>query len=73
MSESVYFIIFAVILLGLIPIVPKMVAFRARVLRYFRWNRLANWHERNTAIITISVRIIFAVLAVYLFILGLGK
>lgn len=71
MSKSVAIIVIGVILLGIVPIVPKMLALRVRVLHFFRWNRLADWHERNARGIIIGVRLLFAALAVYLLMLAI--
>ncbi len=71
MSKSIVLVIIAAILLGLIPIIPRMVALRVRVLRFLHWNWFADWHERNAHGITVGVRIFLAVLAVYLLTLGL--
>ena len=70
MQQSTALILLAVVVLALIPIVPKMVALRVRVLRFVRLNRLADWHERHTGAITLAVRVMLGVLAAVLVYLG---
>jgi len=47
MQAQTYYIIAAVIMLGLIPLVPKMMNFRILVLRKLHLNWLANLHENH--------------------------
>jgi hypothetical protein len=71
MLQSVALFTLAVVLLGLLPIVPRIVAFRTGVLRWLHMYRFANWHERHAPAIVIVVRSIFVVLAIYLLVLVL--
>ena len=66
MAQDVALIAFAILLFVLIPIVPKMVGLRIRVLRWLKWNKLADWHERNITVLTPIIRSILFVLAIYL-------
>ena len=66
MTQDTALIIVAIILFALIPLVPKMVNLRIKVLRWFKWNWLADWHERNLTVLTPIVRTILVVLAIYL-------
>lgn len=66
MTQDTGLIIVALILFLLVPIVPKMVHLRVKVLRWFRLNWLADWHERNIRVLTPVVRTILIVLAIYL-------
>lgn len=66
MKESVYYFLVAAVLLALIPIVPKMITLRIRVLRFLRWKTLASWHERNFRGFVIGVRLTMAVIALTL-------
>ncbi|MHC4500989.1 MAG: hypothetical protein ACYS21_17960 [Planctomycetota bacterium] len=70
MKESVYYFIVAAVLLALIPIVPKMIAFRIRVLHFLRWKSLASWHERNFRGFVIGVRLIMVAIALTLIIVA---
>jgi hypothetical protein len=72
MNEQMYCIIAAVIALVLIPLVPKMICLRARVLRAVHWNSLAEWHERHLNVLVPIVRAILAAIAVVLLVLGLS-
>ena len=63
MSEQTLFLIFAVAILAMIPIVPKMVTFRIKVLRFLRLAGFADWHERNFRQVVIALRCIFVGLA----------
>lgn len=56
MSQNIALGLVAVLMIGLIPLVPKLIMFRVKVLRWFKWNRLADWHERNIKILTPIIR-----------------
>ena len=70
MSETIAVVIIAALLLGLVPIVPKMIAFRTNVLRTLHLNAFANWNERNASTLVVVVRSIFVVLAIFLLVLA---
>ncbi|MFH1372361.1 MAG: hypothetical protein ABII79_00980 [bacterium] len=71
MSEHVYYIIVAAILAGLIPLVPRMICLRIRVLRWLRWTGIADWHQRNFKPLVIIVRVIMLTIAVVMLVLGI--
>ena len=66
MTQNMALLIVAAIVVGLIPIVPKMVGLRIKVLRWLRLNRLADWHERNIKTLTPIVRGIMGAIALVL-------
>lgn len=70
MQQSTVLLSLAVVLLALIPLVPKMIQLRVRVLHFVRLDGLANWHERNVRAITFGVRILLGLLAIVLGYLG---
>lgn len=72
MQAQTYYIIAAVIMLGLIPLVPKMMNFRILVFRKLHLNWLANLHENHFRGFVIAVRIILAAMAVLLLLLAAG-
>jgi hypothetical protein len=73
MDRAHWFIIVGTAFLIIIPLVPKMIALRVRVLRYFHLYRLADWHERNARGITVGVRILFALAAAFLLVDGIRQ
>jgi len=70
MSQATALYIVAAIMLLLIPIVPKMVALRVRVLRFVRLRGLADWHERHIVGISLGIRIVLGALAALCVYLG---
>lgn len=70
MTEQTYFLIVAVVVFGLIPLVPRMIGLRTRVLYALRLRSLAGWHERNAGTLVVAVRAIFAATAVVLAVLA---
>lgn len=70
MAEHVYYILVATILVALLPLVPKMIAMRTRVLHILRLKCLAGWHERNAGTLVVVVRVIFTALAVVMAVLA---
>jgi len=73
MTEQAYYIIATLILVALLPLVPKMIALRTRVLYALRLCCLAGWHERNSATLVVAVRVIIAALAVILAVLAFAS
>lgn len=71
-AQSAY-IIAAVVLIGALPLVPKMMALRTRALYALRLRSLAAWHERNTGALIVVVRVIMTAVAVLLVILTCGR
>ena len=72
MQAQTYYIIAAVIMLGLIPLVPKMMNFRILVFRKLHLNWLANLHENHFKGFVIAVRIIMATIGLILLLLAAG-
>lgn len=70
MTKPTLHIVVVVILLGLVPLVPKMIALRTRVLHALHLNRLANWHDRNAATLVVVVRAIIVCVAVVVAVIG---
>jgi len=70
MTKQTWYIAAACILFGLLPLVPRMVALRTRVLYALHLRCLAGWHERNTGALIVVVRVSFVVIALFLAILA---
>ena len=69
MTEQTYCIVVALILVALLPLVPKMIALRTRVLHALRLRSLAGWHYRNAGTLVVAVRVIMMAIAVTLAVL----
>ena len=72
MQAQTYYIIGAVIMFGLIPLVPKMMNFRIFVFRKLHWNWLADLHEKHFKGLVMAVRIIIATIGAILLLLAAG-
>jgi len=70
MEIDTFYIILAVVLSLVLPLVPQMVRLRIRVLQWLGWNRLAAFHEEGFRRIVLVVRLIM--LAIILLLLGIG-
>jgi hypothetical protein len=70
MTQQLALYIIAVIVVGLIFIVPQILAFRIRLLHWLRWHRLADWHQRNIRILIPVFRAVLLVIATVLFLTG---
>ncbi len=70
MTEQTYYIVVALILVALLPLVPKMIALRTRVLYALHLRCLAGWHDRNAGTLVVAVRVIMAAIAVTLAVLA---
>lgn len=70
MAEHVYYIVVATILVAMLPLVPRMIALRTRVLHALRLRSLAGWHDRNASTLVVVVRLILAAIAVVLVVLA---
>ena len=70
MSNAQIYIGLAVLMVGLIPLVPKMMRLRIRFFRFLRWNWLANLHEKHFRGLVIAVRVIMLAIATILLVLG---
>ena len=71
MDKQFWFLVVAAVLLALLPLVPKMVAFRIKVLDFLHLSWLADWHQRYSHGIVIAVRITLTGLAILLVIIAL--
>lgn len=70
MTAPVWYIIFGLIMLLIVPIVPKIIALRVSVLHTLRLHALANWHDRNSKVIAVAARIILGALGLVLLYMG---
>lgn len=70
MQTSICLFGLAAIMVGIIPLMPKMVKLRIFILRKLRFRWLADWHQKHFEGIVIAARTIIAVIALIL--LGLG-
>ena len=70
MTQETAFLILAFILVFLVVIMPKVIELRIRILRWLRWNRLANWHERNMKVLVPVMRVLLSVLVIILIVLA---
>ena len=73
MSKTTVYYLSAALIAGIIPIVPYILRLRIRILRFFRWQAFADWHERHARPIIFGVRIFMGALALYLLVMGLSS
>ena len=66
MTKEVALIIVAILLFVLIPIVPNMVRLRVKFLRWLKWNKIADWHEKHITVLTPILRSVLVVIGVIL-------
>ncbi len=66
------FTIIAILLLILIPIAPKLVRLRIRILRWLHWNWAANLLENHFQAWVVFFRIILFLLAILMLCIGWG-
>ena len=71
MVATSWYLLFGIIMLLIVPIVPKIISLRVRILHFFRLHALADWHERNSKAISVAVRAIFAAVGVVLLYFGI--
>ena len=71
MTNSTALIIVGPIIAALSIIAPQMMRFRILVLRKFKFNWLANLHERYFKGFVIGIRIILIALGLYVTIIGI--
>ena len=72
METQTVYIIIACILAVCIPLLPKLIQARVWILRKVHLFRLADWFERNSAILVKVFRVIFAVAVLVLLLLAAG-
>ena len=65
--------LFAILLLVLIPIAPKLIRLRIRILRWIHWNWAANLMEKHFQGFVLFTRIVMFVAAAVLFYVGLTQ
>ncbi|MFH1700716.1 MAG: hypothetical protein ABIE07_09035 [Candidatus Zixiibacteriota bacterium] len=70
MEINLEYIVVAIVLAILIPLVPYIVNFRIRILKWMRLKSPANWHEKGFKAIVITIRCVLFMMAIYLFLLG---
>ena len=71
MEELLLFLLIAVIMIILIPVFPRMIRFRIKVLRILKWNSLADFHERNFVQIVTIARTVIVLIVILLMVLAL--
>ncbi|MDX9858746.1 MAG: hypothetical protein RBT76_13225 [candidate division Zixibacteria bacterium] len=71
MTKATYLTIVGLLILALVPVVPNILNLRIRVLRFLRWNSLADWHERHVAGLIVGVRITLAIVGLIVLTIGL--
>jgi hypothetical protein len=65
MSEQTVFLIFAAMAILVFPLVPKMVMFEIKTMRFLHLNSSAGRHERDYAVIVFIKRALLMVMAVF--------
>ncbi len=73
MTQATYLTVVGLVILALVSVVPYMLDLRIRVLRFLRWNSLADWHERHVAGLIVGVRITLAIIGLIVLIIGLSQ
>ena len=69
MEERLLFLLIAVIMTLLIPLVPLMIQFRIKALRMLRWRGIADFHGRHFCQIVMIVRTIIVTIIIFLIVL----
>jgi len=69
MEELLLFLLIAVIMIILIPVFPRMIRFRIKILRILKWNSLADFHERYFAQIVTIARTVMVLIVIFLMVL----
>ncbi len=70
MAQSTLFLLLAIFLILLIPITPRMIRLRMKVLNWLKLKGLANFIERNFNLFVTISRVVFALIAVVLLVLA---
>lgn len=73
MSQKLALFIVAGLMLGMIPIAPKILALRIRVHRFLHLGGLADWHERHCRVLLVIARLLLVAVALVLAGIGLGQ
>ena len=61
MSQNILFFMMAALFLCLIPLVPRLLNLRIRVLRFIHWNWLAELHERFFDRLVVIIRVMMSI------------
>ena len=70
MEELLLFLLIAGIMIILIPVFPRMIRFRIKILRILKWNSLADFHERHFAQIVTIARTVIVLIVIFLMVLA---
>ena len=70
MEEFLLFLLITAIMIILIPVSPRMIRFRIKVLRILKWNSLADFHERHFAQIVTIARTVIVLIVILLMVLA---
>ena len=70
MEELLLFLLITAIMIILIPVSPRMIRFRIKVLRILKWNSLADFHERHFAQIVTIARTVIVLIVILLMVLA---
>jgi len=69
MEERLFFLLIAVTMIILIPLVPRMMQIRIKVFRMLKWRAIADFHGRHFGQIVTIVRTIIVIIIIYLMLL----
>jgi hypothetical protein len=69
MEERLFFLLIAVVMIILIPLVPRIIQFRIKLLRMLKWNCLADFHGKNFVQLVMIARIVMALIIIYMMVL----
>jgi hypothetical protein len=66
MALRLFLLVISVLLVVLIPIVPRMIRLRISVFRKLKWNGLADFHEKYFDQLVIVARVVMALIVMLL-------
>ena len=66
MEKRLFLLIVALLMIILIPLVPRMIEFSIKVLRMLKWEGLANLYGKHFKQLVTIVRIMMAPIIIYL-------
>ena len=72
MEAKIFFILLGIIMLALIPLVPRLLRFRIRILERLRLEWLAGFHERHFSGIVLVIRVVLVAVGALMLVLGLS-
>lgn len=70
MENTLFTVLVVALTIVLVPLIPRMVELRIRVLRWMGLNRLARFHERAFGTIVFVVRCVLVALCLFVAIRG---